>query len=92
LNRPIREKYADFQERHYVDGSYILGICATGTSSQDSLLSWLKILQERNPKLGKLNVVFKISRPSPEIIRYQDDLQQAGGNDEEPQRQRDPEP
>lgn len=86
--KPIREKCADSFERHYVDGSYVLGICTTGTSSQDSLLSWLKILQERNPKLSKLNVVFTMSRPSPEIIEYQDKMERA--NESDGKQQQDP--
>ena len=68
--KPIREKMQEQEEAHYVDNGYILGICITGTSSQDSLLSWLKILQTRNPKLKKLNVVFRMSRQTPELIEY----------------------
>lgn len=67
---PIKDKLTSLEDKHYADGSYILAVCATGTSSQDSLLSWLKLLQQRNPQLSKLNVVFKMSRPSPEIIEY----------------------
>lgn len=70
FGKPIKEKLESLYDKHYADGSYILAIGASGTSSQDSLLSWLKVLQRRNPRLGKLNVVFKISRPSPEIIEY----------------------
>lgn len=68
--KPIREKIKSLEDKHYVDGCYILAIGITGTSSQDSLLSWLKILQQRNPNLSKLNVVFKMSKPSPEMIEY----------------------
>lgn len=36
----------------------IFAICATGTSSKDSLLSWIRCLQKTNPILGKLSIVF----------------------------------
>lgn len=41
------------------DGT-ILAICATGTSSRDSLLSWIRILQKTNPKMEHLNVIFTL--------------------------------
>lgn len=72
--KPVDEKLTALEDANYVDGSYILSIGITGTSSQDSLLSWLKILQERNPKLNKMNVVFKMSRPTPEIVKIDQDL------------------
>lgn len=68
FGKPLQEKLQEPEMAHYVDGSYILAIGITGTSSHDSLLSWLKILQERNPNLKQLNVVFDINRPTPEMI------------------------
>jgi signaling intermediate in Toll pathway protein len=44
------------------DGT-ILAICATGTSSRDSLLSWIRILQTSNPKMDHLNVIFTLKAP-----------------------------
>jgi signaling intermediate in Toll pathway protein len=79
--KPINEKYDELNNKHYMDGSYVLGICITGTSSQDSLLSWIKILQERNPKLKQLNVVFRMSRKTPEIMKYDDRAQQSACGD-----------
>lgn len=81
FGKPIKEKLVESHEKHYVDGSYVLAVGATGTSSQDSLLSWLKIMEERNPKLGKLNVVFKMSRSSPEMVQYQEGGQRAARSD-----------
>ncbi|CAG2111696.1 unnamed protein product [Medioppia subpectinata] len=43
---------------HLQDDGIILAIAATGTSSRDSLLSWIRLLQATNPKLKKLSVVF----------------------------------
>ncbi|XP_014478862.1 PREDICTED: evolutionarily conserved signaling intermediate in Toll pathway, mitochondrial [Dinoponera quadriceps] len=42
------------------DGTYF-AMCATGTSSKDSLLSWIRCLQKQNPILDIIPVVFKIS-------------------------------
>lgn len=64
--RPIHEKLIEAQEKHYIDGSYILAIGATGTSSNDSILSWLKIMEQRTPKISRHRVVFKINRDAPE--------------------------
>lgn len=66
--KPIKEKLDERAEKHYVDDGYILAIGMTGTSSQDSLLSWLRVLEKRNPKLRKLNVLFKIERPTLELV------------------------
>ncbi|KAG1669354.1 Evolutionarily conserved signaling intermediate in Toll pathway, mitochondrial [Nymphon striatum] len=49
------------------DGIYV-GICATGTSSRDSLLSWIRCLQEKNPKLAEsIPVLFTLKSPPTEI-------------------------
>lgn len=66
--KPLREKLQSLKDKHYDGSGYILSTCLTGTSSHDSVLSWLKILQKRNPKLSKLNVVFKLKRPTMDII------------------------
>ncbi|EZA62739.1 hypothetical protein DMN91_007686 [Ooceraea biroi] len=42
------------------DGTYF-AVCATGTSTKDSLLSWIRCLQKRNPVLISIPVVFKLS-------------------------------
>ncbi|XP_011636021.1 evolutionarily conserved signaling intermediate in Toll pathway, mitochondrial [Pogonomyrmex barbatus] len=42
------------------DGTYF-AMCATGTSSKDSLLSWIRCLQKTNPILNVIPVVFKLS-------------------------------
>lgn len=45
---------------HQQDDGTIYAICATGTSSKDSLLSWIRLLQEQgNPILGDMPVLFK---------------------------------
>ncbi|OAD54777.1 Evolutionarily conserved signaling intermediate in Toll pathway, mitochondrial, partial [Eufriesea mexicana] len=42
------------------DGVYY-AICATGTSSKDSLLSWIRCLQKTNPILEKIPITFKLT-------------------------------
>lgn len=49
---------------HQQPDGVVLGLCATGTSSRDSLLSWLRFLQEENPKLREIPVVFTLRAPS----------------------------
>lgn len=45
---------------HVQDDGTIYGICATGTSTKDSLLSWIRLLeQDGNPALASLPVLFK---------------------------------
>lgn len=48
---------------HEQDDGTILAIGATGTSSRDSLLSWIRLLQERNPKLAEIPVLFTQASP-----------------------------
>ncbi|XP_003746835.1 evolutionarily conserved signaling intermediate in Toll pathway, mitochondrial [Galendromus occidentalis] len=50
-----------------LDGT-VFACCATGTSSRDSLLSWLRFLQRRNPVLERLPTVFKLRAPSEALV------------------------
>lgn len=48
------------------DGT-IFSVCATGTSSKDSLLSWIRHLEkDGNPILGTIPVVFKLKSSRPD--------------------------
>ncbi|XP_054710860.1 evolutionarily conserved signaling intermediate in Toll pathway, mitochondrial-like [Uloborus diversus] len=50
---------------HEQEDGIIMGMCCTGTSSKDSLLSWVRFLQESNPKLDTIPILFKLkSSPS----------------------------
>jgi len=56
------EKLGRFFSNHLewlqqVDGS-ILACCATGTSTRDTLLSWIRFLQRENPGTNLINVFF----------------------------------
>lgn len=49
---------------HEQDDGIILACCATGTSSRDSLVSWVKFLEEANPRLGKdIAILFTLKSP-----------------------------
>lgn len=74
--KPLQEKLKEIEGVHHVDNCYILATGITGTSSHDSILSWLKLLQRRNPNLRNLNVVLKLKRPTNDLI----DLENASTN------------
>ncbi|KAM7359906.1 evolutionarily conserved signaling intermediate in Toll pathway, mitochondrial [Cochliomyia hominivorax] len=45
---------------HQQDDGTIFAICATGTSTKDSLLSWIRLLEVNgNPSLGEIPVLFR---------------------------------
>lgn len=45
---------------HQQDDGTIYAICATGTSTKDSLLSWIRLLEQNgNPSLAVIPVLFK---------------------------------
>lgn len=51
---------------HEQEDGIILAVCASGTSSRDSLLSWIRHLEKSNRNLGKAVVVFSSKSPSTE--------------------------
>lgn len=72
FNQPDSEEYIFPQTAlvpqrsvHEQDDGTVLAICVTGTSSRDSLLSWVRLLSASNPRLGEgLPVVFLQASPS----------------------------
>lgn len=49
---------------HQQDDGTIYAICATGTSTKDSLLSWIRLLETNgNPSLAHIPVLFKFRAP-----------------------------
>lgn len=49
---------------HQQDDGTIYAICATGTSTKDSLLSWIRCLEMNgNPSLAHIPVLFKFRAP-----------------------------
>lgn len=52
---------------HEQEDGTILALCITETSSKNSLVSWINILQESNPNLKDTPVVFNFNSPESEI-------------------------
>jgi signaling intermediate in Toll pathway protein len=49
---------------HEQEDGTILGMCITGTSSKDSLATWTKALQQTNPSLQYIPIVFMLRSPA----------------------------
>ena len=54
------------------DGT-VLGMCITGSSSKDSLVSWMKALQATNPKLADIPILFLLRSPEAGLQVYKED-------------------
>lgn len=55
------------KDLHKTSDGVILGIAATGTSSRDSVLSWVRLLETTNPKMKTLQTIFKMKAPTTEV-------------------------
>lgn len=55
------------QSVHEQEEGIIMGLCCTGTSSKDSLLSWIRFLRKTNPKLDAIPILFKL-KTSPSAL------------------------
>lgn len=59
---------------HEQEDGVILGLCATGTSSRDSLLSWIRLLEKAgNPALSSIPVVFRLKAPETQVATVQEE-------------------
>lgn len=61
---------------HEQDEGTILALAATGTSSKDSLLSWIRLLQRSNPNLGSVPVLFSLTSPFGHVVPVTDASEQ----------------
>lgn len=69
LKPPIQKHIVDRKTIHEQDDGTILAICATGTSSKDSLLSWIRHLEKNgNDVLSKVPVVFTLRSAPKELV------------------------
>lgn len=48
---------------HQQEDGTVMAVCATGSSSRDSLLSWVRLLQLANPRLSEIPVLFTLKSP-----------------------------
>uniref|UniRef100_A0A182QH61 Evolutionarily conserved signaling intermediate in Toll pathway, mitochondrial n=1 Tax=Anopheles farauti TaxID=69004 RepID=A0A182QH61_9DIPT len=55
---------------HEQDDGIIYAICCTGTSTKDSLLSWIRLLEKENGNvvLSSLAVLFKFTSPTADVV------------------------
>jgi len=53
---------------HEQEDGTILAVCATGSSSRDSLLSWIRVLEQSNPNLANMAVLFTLTSPLGPVI------------------------
>ncbi|XP_045476027.1 evolutionarily conserved signaling intermediate in Toll pathway, mitochondrial [Harmonia axyridis] len=69
LKPPIQKHIVDRKTVHEQDDGTIFAICATGTSSKDSLLSWIRHLEKNgNEVLSKIPVVFTLRSAPSELM------------------------
>merc|ERR1719471_1570750 len=59
---------------HEQEDGTILAICATGTSSRDSLLSWIRKLEDTNPNLAKMAVLFTLTSPLGPVLPVTEEI------------------
>jgi len=52
---------------HEQEDGTILAMCITGTSTKESLTSWIKFLEQNNAKLSHIPVVFRLRSPQAEV-------------------------
>lgn len=62
-------------EHEQEDGT-IFAMCVTGTSSKDSLITWIRYLQKNNPILEHAKIVFTLRSPDsgPRLIEEEKKL------------------
>ncbi|XP_041977910.1 evolutionarily conserved signaling intermediate in Toll pathway, mitochondrial [Aricia agestis] len=60
---------------HEQDDGTIVAVCATGTSSRDSLLSWIRLLEKYdNPSLSEIPVIFTLLAPPSDVSLFETQL------------------
>lgn len=56
------------QSVHEQDDGVIFAVCATGTSSKDSLLSWIRLMEkDDNANLADIPILFKLRSPEKSV-------------------------
>lgn len=71
------------QSVHEQEDGIIMGICCTGTSSKDSLLSWIRFLRKTNPKLDNIQVLFKLKTSPTDLVAVNINKIEVNENSEE---------
>ncbi|KAL4240183.1 hypothetical protein ACF0H5_000977 [Mactra antiquata] len=58
---------------HQQEDGTILGMCITENATKDSLISWIRCLQDANPNLSNIPIVFTLRSPEEEKIAIEGD-------------------
>lgn len=61
---------------HQQEEGTILGMCITETGTKDSLISWIRCLQDANPSLEKIPIVFTLRSPEEPLVTVTGDTNQ----------------
>lgn len=70
---PVGKMLRRIPSVHEQEDGVIFSVCATGTSSKDSLLSWIRHLEkDGNPNLGKIPIVFTLRTGTTEITTVEE--------------------
>lgn len=70
IKPPVSKKLTVIPSVHEQEDGVILALCATGTSSKDSLLSWIRHLEKHgNENLATIPVVFTLRSSQREIAK-----------------------
>lgn len=71
---PPKKHLVIYPSVHEQEDGIIFALCATGTSSKDSLLSWIRHLEkDDNPALGSIPVVFTLKSGEKEVTVAQEE-------------------
>lgn len=65
---------------HEQEDATILAMCITGSCSRESLVSWIRYLQESNPNLENVPVLFTLKTEGPGMVLYDSKQKQASGS------------
>lgn len=80
FSNPRKELSKEVMSVHKQEDGVYYAVCATGTSSRDSLLSWIRLLEKENPKIGELPVLFTLRSPGgdeqEEVLQIPPDYEQ----------------
>ncbi|KAJ8897267.1 hypothetical protein PR048_002613 [Dryococelus australis] len=77
-----RKEVAAVRSVHEQDEGTILAVCATGTSSRDSLLSWVRLQEgDGNPALSEVPVLFKLRSPAGDVVPENSDKTDSTSDD-----------
>ncbi|XP_062557224.1 evolutionarily conserved signaling intermediate in Toll pathway, mitochondrial [Armigeres subalbatus] len=69
---PPKNKVALQRSVHVQDDGTIFAICCTGTSTKDSLLSWVRLLEKHgNASLERMPVLFKFTSQMPDQLKVE---------------------